>query len=81
MNKDKFEKILEAQNYSLEDYNKFISIMIDTSKDHRSHKNFISFINKKDNILIWKFLYNQENWDLEDFHSSKLTFHKNAIVS
>ena len=48
MNKDKFEKILEAQNYSLEDYNKFISIMIDTSKDlDHIKKNLISFINKK----------------------------------
>ena len=48
MNKDKFEKILEAQNYNLEDYNKFISIMIDTSKDlDHIKKNLISFINKK----------------------------------
>ena len=48
MNKDKFEKILEAQNYSLENYNKFISIMIDTSKDlDHIKKNLISFINKK----------------------------------
>ena len=48
MNKDKFEKILEAQNYNLKDYQKFISIKIDTSKDlDQIKKSLISFINKK----------------------------------
>ena len=48
MNKEKFVKILEAQNYNLEDYNKFISITIDTSKDlEHIKKKLISFINKK----------------------------------
>ena len=48
MNKDKFEKILEAQNYNLKDYDKFISIKIDTSKDiNQTKKSLVSFINKK----------------------------------
>jgi len=48
MNKDKLGKILEAQNYNLKDYNKFISIKIDTSKDLNQIKiKLLSFINKK----------------------------------
>ena len=48
MNKNKFEKILDAQNYNLKDYNKFISIKIDTSKDlDQVKKTLVSFINKK----------------------------------
>ena len=48
MNKNKFEKILDAQNYNLKDYNKFISIKIDTSKDlNQIQKTLVSFINKK----------------------------------
>ena len=48
MNKNKFEKILNAQNYNLKDYNKFISIKIDTSKDlDQVKKTLVSFINKK----------------------------------
>ena len=48
MNKDKFEKILEAQSYNLKDYDKFISIKIDTSKDiNQTKKSLVSFINKK----------------------------------
>ena len=43
MNKNKFEKILNAQNYNLKDYNKFISIKIDTSKDLGSNKKKLSF--------------------------------------
>ena len=43
MNKDKLEKILNAQNYNLKDYNKFISIKIDTSKDLGSNKKNFSF--------------------------------------
>ena len=33
MNKEKLEKILDAQDYNLNEYKKFISIKIDTSKD------------------------------------------------
>ena len=48
MNKDKLEKILEAQSYNLKDYQKFISIKIDTSKDiNQTKKSLVSFINKK----------------------------------
>ena len=48
MNKDKFEKILETQSYNLKDYDKFISIKIDTSKDiNQTKKSLVSFINKK----------------------------------
>ncbi len=48
MNKNKFEKILNAQNYNLKDYNKFISIKIDTSKDlDQIKRTLVSFINKK----------------------------------
>ena len=48
MNKDKFEKILEAQSYNLKNYDKFISIKIDTSKDiNQTKKSLVSFINKK----------------------------------
>ena len=48
MNKNKFEKILNAQNYNLKDYNKFISIKIDTSKDlDQIKRTIVSFINKK----------------------------------
>ena len=48
MNKNKFEKILDAQNYNLKDYNKFISIKIDTSKDlDQIKRTLVSFINKK----------------------------------
>ena len=48
MNKDKFEKILEAQSYNLKDYDNFISIKIDTSKDiNQTKKSLVSFINKK----------------------------------
>ena len=48
MNKDKFEKILEAQSFNLKDYDNFISIKIDTSKDiNQTKKNLVSFINKK----------------------------------
>jgi dephospho-CoA kinase len=47
MNKDKLEKILEAQSYNLKDYQKFISIKIDTSNDlDKIKKSLISFINK-----------------------------------
>jgi tRNA(Ser,Leu) C12 N-acetylase TAN1 len=48
MNKDKFEKILSTQNYNLKEFNDFISIKIDTSKDlDQIKKNLSSFINKK----------------------------------
>ena len=48
MNKDKFEKILEAQSYNLKNYDKFISIKIDTSKDiNQTKRSLVSFINKK----------------------------------
>ncbi len=48
MNKDKLEKILEAQSYNLKDYQKFISIKIDTSGDlDQTKQSLISFINKK----------------------------------
>ncbi len=48
MSKNKFEKILEAQSYNLENYNKFISIRIDTSKDlEQTKKILISFINRE----------------------------------
>ena len=48
MNKDKFEKILSTQNYNLKEFNDFISIKIDTSKDlDETKKNLSSFINKK----------------------------------
>ena len=48
MNKDKFEKILEAQSYNLKDYDNFISIKIDTSKDiNQTKRSLVSFINKK----------------------------------
>ena len=50
MNKDKFKKILEAQSYNLKDYQKFISINIDTSNDlDQTKQSLISFINK--NVL------------------------------
>ena len=50
MNKDKLEKILEAQSYNLKDYQKFISINIDTSNDlDQTKQSLISFINK--NVL------------------------------
>ena len=53
MNKDKFEKILEAQSYNLKDYDNFISIKIDTSKDiNQTKKSLVSFINKKV-LNIW----------------------------
>ena len=48
MNKDKLEKILEAQSYNLKDYQKFISIKIDTSNDlDQTKQSLISFLNKK----------------------------------
>ena len=48
MNKDKLEKILSKQNYNLKEFNDFISIKIDTSKDlDETKKNLSSFINKK----------------------------------
>ena len=48
MNKEKFEKILSTQNYNLKEFNDFISIKIDTSKDlDQIKKNLSSFINKK----------------------------------
>ena len=48
MNKDKLKKILEAQTYNLKDYQKFISIKIDTSGDlDQTKQSLISFINKK----------------------------------
>ena len=48
MNKDKLEKILEAQSYNLKDYQKFISIKIDTSNDvDQIKQSLISFIKKK----------------------------------
>ncbi|MAI29646.1 MAG: dephospho-CoA kinase, partial [Rickettsiales bacterium] len=48
MNKDKLEKILNAQDYKLKDYNDFISIKIDTSKDLNQIKKILTFfINKK----------------------------------
>ncbi len=47
MNKNKLKKILEAQSYNLKDYQKFISIKIDTSNDlDKIKKSLISFINK-----------------------------------
>ena len=50
MNKDKLEKILEAQSYNLKDYQKFISINIDTSNDlDQIKQSLVSFINK--NVL------------------------------
>ena len=54
MNKDKFEKILEAQSYNLKDYDNFISIKIDTSKDiNQTKKSLVSFINKKVLNISW----------------------------
>ena len=48
MNKDKFEKILRTQNYNLKEFNQFISLKIDTSKDlDLIEKNLRSFIKKK----------------------------------
>ena len=48
MSKEKLEKILDAQDYNLNEYKKFISIKIDTSKDiNYTKKSLISFINKK----------------------------------
>ena len=48
MNKDKFEKILRTQNYNLKEFNQFISLKIDTSKDlDQIKKNLRSFIKKK----------------------------------
>ncbi|MAI60346.1 MAG: dephospho-CoA kinase [Rickettsiales bacterium] len=48
MNKDKLKKILEAQTYNLKDYQKFISIKIDTSNDlDQTKQSLISFLNKK----------------------------------
>ena len=48
MNKDKLEKILEAQSYDLKEYQKFISIKIDTSNDlDQTKQSLISFLNKK----------------------------------
>ncbi len=48
MNKEKLEKILDAQDYNLNEYKKFISIKIDTSKDiNYTKKSLISFIKKK----------------------------------
>ena len=48
MNIEKLEKILDAQDYNLKEYNKFISIKIDTSKDiNQTKKRLVSFINKK----------------------------------
>ena len=48
MNKDKLKKILEAQTYDLKDYQKFISIKIDTSKNlDQTKQSLISFLNKK----------------------------------
>ncbi len=48
MNIEKLEKILDAQDYNLKEYNKFISIKIDTSKDiNQTKKRLESFINKK----------------------------------
>ena len=48
MNKDKLKKILEAQTYNLKDYQKFISIKIDTSKNlDQTKQSLISFLNKK----------------------------------
>ncbi len=55
MNKEKLEKILEAQSYNLKEYQKFISIKIDTSNDlDQIKQSLISFINKKilDSSLI-----------------------------
>ena len=50
MNKDKLKKILEAQSYNLKDYQKFISINIDTSNDlDQIKQSLVSFINK--NVL------------------------------
>ena len=50
MNRDKLEKILEAQSYNLKDYQKFISINIDTSNDlDQIKQSLVSFINK--NVL------------------------------
>ena len=51
MNKEKLEKILEAQSYNLKEYQKFISIKIDTSNDlDQIKQSLISFINKKSKI-------------------------------
>ena len=48
MNKEKLEKILDVQDYNLKEYNRFISVKIDTSKDiNQTKKSLISFINKK----------------------------------
>ena len=48
MNIDKLEKILNARDYNLKDYNDLISIKIDTSKDlNQIKKTLISFINNK----------------------------------
>ncbi len=48
MNRDKLEKILEAQSYNLKDYQKFISVKIDTSNDlNQTKQSLISFINNK----------------------------------
>ena len=70
MNKEKLEKILDAQDYNLNDYNKFISIKIDTSKDiNYTKKSLISFIKKKvlhfdySKILVIK----ERKLNLDDF--------------
>ena len=48
MNKDKLKKILEAQSYNLKDYQKFISVKINTSNDlDRTKQSLIAFINNK----------------------------------
>ena len=48
MNKDKFEKILSTQNYNIREFNEFISVKIDTSKDlDQIKKSLSSFIHKK----------------------------------
>ena len=50
MNKDKLEKIFRSTSYNLKDYQKFISINIDTSNDLDLIKqSLVSFINK--NVL------------------------------
>ena len=48
MNKDKFEKILRTQNYNIKEFNQFISLKIDTSKDlDQIEKKLRFFIKKK----------------------------------
>ena len=53
MNKDKFEKILRTQNYNLKEFNQFISVKIDTSKDlDQIKKNYVLSLTKSSILMI-----------------------------